>query len=100
MAQMRTMNGENMKDVNLLSEIGENLRKLRLRKRMSQQEVADKLGSAKSYVSDIENGKRNFKMETLRQFCVILDVAPATLFRFRERKADSKSGQLAENSPN
>lgn len=49
-------------------------KQLRLRDHLSQQELADKLGIAKSTVSMYENGRREPDLETLEQIADLFNV--------------------------
>lgn len=45
--------------------IGELLKDERLEAKMTQEELADKIGAKKSYISRIENGKTDIQLSTL-----------------------------------
>ncbi len=45
--------------------IGELLKKERLEAKLTQEELADKIGAKKSYISRIENGKSDIQLSTL-----------------------------------
>ncbi|HQW95913.1 MAG TPA: helix-turn-helix transcriptional regulator [Saprospiraceae bacterium] len=45
--------------------IGELLKKERLEAQLTQEELADKIGAKKSYISRIENGKSDIQLSTL-----------------------------------
>ena len=45
---------------------GERLRSLRKRRGMTQVELADYLGLRRTYISDLERGKRNVSLVTLQ----------------------------------
>lgn len=65
---------------------GENVRKYRTKQKLSQEELADKVGSFKPYVSEIENGKRSVLFETIAKFADALETTPDSLLR-RPRRA-------------
>jgi transcriptional regulator with XRE-family HTH domain len=45
---------------------GERLRQLRKKKALSQVELADYLGLRRTYISDLEHGKRNVSLLTIQ----------------------------------
>ncbi len=47
------------------------LKSARLEGRLSQQEVADKLGKPQSYISKIESGERRLDVAEIKKFAVI-----------------------------
>ena len=59
--------------------IGNNLRILRKRLRLSQQKVADKTDMVQKDISKIENGMENIGVDKLEQICKGLGVHPSEL---------------------
>ena len=60
---------------------GERLRSLRKRRGMTQVELADYLGLRRTYVSDLERGKRNVSLLTLEIIARGFDVSLSQLLR-------------------
>lgn len=60
---------------NYLQSIGNNIRKLRNAKNLSQQELADHSNIAKSTIQRIENGTLNPTILILDKICKSLDVS-------------------------
>jgi transcriptional regulator with XRE-family HTH domain len=60
--------------------IGEQIRQLRLKKGLSLTEFARRVGMSKSMISQIELGKSNPSVETVRQLAAVLQVPVFTLF--------------------
>lgn len=56
-----------------------NVRVSRKAKGLSQEELAFRAGMKRSYVSDLENRKRNPTVRALGRLALALDVAPASL---------------------
>ena len=54
--------------------LGENLKKIRTKKSITQIEIAKKLGVDRSFVSNIENGKTNPTLSTITNLANALDV--------------------------
>lgn len=61
--------------------LGENLRKLRLKKNMSQGDLATALSVDRSYISNIENGRMNPTLSTLEKIAGALDISIETLIK-------------------
>ncbi|MEP2735362.1 MAG: helix-turn-helix transcriptional regulator [Erythrobacter sp.] len=59
--------------------LGSNVKRLRLVMGLSQEEFAHRANVHRTYVSDIELGKRNPTIEIVEQFAVALNVKPGRL---------------------
>mgnify|MGYP002713868581 FL=1 len=55
--------------------IGENIKKVRKEQNATQEEFAKKLGISRSYLSDIENNRKNISTNTLRNISEKLNVS-------------------------
>lgn len=64
-----------------LKTIGNNIRKHRLEKRLTQQYLANQTGLSGSEISRIENGKRNISLKLLLQIADTLGIPPAEIFK-------------------
>lgn len=64
--------------------IAEALRLLRTYHKTTQTKLATDLGISKSYLSEIESGKKNVTLELLRQYSVHFNVPLSALFFFSE----------------
>jgi len=62
------------KSKELLKEIGERIRHIRSQRKMSLKDLAQKIGFTKSYLSQIENLKREPPISTLSKIAYVLDV--------------------------
>lgn len=58
----------------LLISVGERVRLFRKRKQISQIALSERSGIDRTYLSDIENGKRNISLLTLNNLALALDV--------------------------
>jgi len=65
--------------VDIRVRLGQNLRKLRDEKGWSQEDFADRAGIHRTYVSDIERGRRNPTITVLEKLAKPLGVAPGDL---------------------
>lgn len=61
--------------------VGENVRRTRKMRGLTQELFAEKSGFSQQYLSSLENGKRNPSIITLYEIATALDVAPAELLR-------------------
>lgn len=59
--------------------VGNNIRKLRIKRGLSQEELAFNAGMDRSYLSEIENGRKNLSLLMLEQIASALKVKPADL---------------------
>ena len=61
--------------------LGENLRRLRLKKKMSQGDLATALSVDRAYISNIENGRMNPTLSTLEKIAVALGISSSELLK-------------------
>ena len=61
--------------------LGANIKKIRTIKKMSQGDICRKLKMDRSYMSAIENGKKNITIAVLEKLAGALDVAPNVLLK-------------------
>jgi len=63
------------------SKLGQNLKRIRTKKKMSQGDVARALDVHRAYVSGIENGKRNPTLATIQKVANALGVSADELLK-------------------
>jgi len=68
-------------DMNDSAKLGNNLKRIREAKKMSQGDVMRKMGCSRSYISNIENGKTNPTLETISRLAKVLDVSTTELLK-------------------
>jgi len=61
--------------------LGENLKKLRLKKKMSQGDISRKLGVDRAYISSIENGRMNPTLTTLEKLAEAMGINSSELLK-------------------
>lgn len=61
--------------------LGENLKKIRTKKNITQTELAKTLGVDKSFVSNIENGKTNPTLSTIANMAEALQISTSELLK-------------------
>jgi DNA-binding XRE family transcriptional regulator len=64
----------NMKEADLKKKIGDNLRVLRAKSRISQEVLAEKAGMSPKYITQIENKKANPSIWVMLKLAEALDV--------------------------
>jgi len=63
------------------TKLGQNLKKIRTQKKMSQGDIARNLGVDRGYISNIENGKKNPTLATVDKLAKALDVPANELLK-------------------
>jgi transcriptional regulator with XRE-family HTH domain len=61
--------------------LGNNIRKIRLKKGISQGDICRKLGVDRSYISNIEAGKKNLTLATIERVADALSVRSSELLK-------------------
>lgn len=69
----------------LLFAFGQTVRKIRLSKDISQEKFADICDLHRTYISDIELGKRNVSLENIGKMAKALDIKISELFQEVEK---------------
>ena len=74
------MNKKN-NDLGLLAQLGKRISFLRKQKGLSQLALSIETGLARSFISELEQGKRNPSASTLYKICLALDITLEELFK-------------------
>ena len=69
--------------------VGENVRRLRLERGLTQEELAQRVGVYQSAIGQVERGETNPLVSTLIQIARALDVEPADLLRSPEASSET-----------
>jgi transcriptional regulator with XRE-family HTH domain len=72
----------------LLSHIGSELKRKREQLGLSQEELAERSGLHRTYITDIEQGKRNITLKSLFQLTKALQIPLGELFSSIQKKID------------
>lgn len=64
-----------------LKAIGGNIARIRKHKKLSQEDLCGLAGMDRSYLSEIENGHKNFSTMTLLKIARALEVAPEDILK-------------------
>jgi len=67
--------------------VGENLRKIRIKIGLTQEEVALRSGLSQGYINQLESGKRMFTQKSLEQIAKALKIPIIDFFRFEKEKS-------------
>lgn len=70
----------------ILMRFGRAIRKLRRERNISQEKLADLCTLHRTYISDVELGKRNVSLENISRIACALNVSITELFEEVERK--------------
>lgn len=65
--------------MDLVQLLGQNVRRLRIERGLSQEELAFRAGMKRSYLSDMERGTRNPTVRALGRIAEALEIAPQVL---------------------
>ena len=63
--------------------LGENLRRIRVERGLSQEGFADLLGYHRTYVGGLERGERNISLRSLERIAETLECDPVSLLSWR-----------------
>lgn len=64
----------------VLQTIGQNIKRIRLLKGLSQENIADSLDKSVNFISLVENGKTGLSIQTLIELCKVLEVDANSIF--------------------
>jgi len=62
-------------------QLGQNIKQIRLRRKMTQGDICRKLDMDRSYMSAIENGKKNITIQQLERLAQALDISVDKLLK-------------------
>jgi transcriptional regulator with XRE-family HTH domain len=69
--------------------VGQNVKRIRQKKRLTQERFAEISGLSQQYISGLEQGRRNPTVVTLHELATALGVTPADLIRPNRQKRRS-----------
>jgi len=72
--------------MNIKLKVGQRIRELRKELELSQEALAYKAEVDRTYVTDVENGRRNVSVEILERLIKALEVSIAEFFNSKEFK--------------
>ena len=65
----------------ILIRYGQAVRKVRLEQGITQEELADRCGLHRTYISDVELGKRNISLENIERIAISLNRTLSDFFK-------------------
>ena len=71
---------KSLKKLDIDKVIGEVFKEYRVKNKLTQEKIAEKLGISVKYISRIENGTGGVKVETLVNYMNILGITPNVIF--------------------
>ena len=77
--------------MDIIKVFGQNVRRLRLEKGLSQEKFAEFCGLHRTYISDIECFSRNVSVENVSRIATALDVKPYILLVEKESKENDNN---------
>lgn len=89
------MNSVSKSDID--KNFGRTLRDFRIKNKLTQEELSEKLGISLKYISRIENGNNGIKTQTLINYMNILGITPNTIYApFITNKEVAKNLEISE----
>jgi|LakMenEpi03Aug12_release.lakeMendotaPanAssembly.Ray.scaffolds.fasta_scaffold103951_3 transcriptional regulator with XRE-family HTH domain len=77
----------------LLRAVGSTIANRRQFLALTQQQLADAVGIHRTYLSDIEQGKRNISIGTLHEIAIRLETSSAAILRQSDKELVSQKSQ-------
>jgi transcriptional regulator with XRE-family HTH domain len=68
-----------VKTMELIEQVGRRIQEIRKIRGMSQDDLGDKLGVTRSFISKLENGKKKISLEHVENIAKILHIEPTDL---------------------
>lgn len=78
--------------------LAEALRLIRIYHDMKQQELADRLCLSKSYISEIEHGKKVPSMEVVQKYSDVFGIPPSSILFFSENLANPSKAKRTKSA--
>jgi transcriptional regulator with XRE-family HTH domain len=71
-------------DIEILQMFGDNLRKCREKRKLTQEQLAYEAGFSRSYYTEVETGKRNISLLNIIRIASLLQVELSDLVRLKD----------------
>ena len=90
---MKKINTKNARNI-----LANNIIFYRIKNGWSQEDFADKLGTTVTYVSSLENAKRNTRIDYIEHISDILGIELYQLFEYRDKVENNRIPRRTKNS--
>lgn len=87
-----------MEEINIRKIFGNNVKKYRKQQKLSQEQLAEKLGISTNHLSVIETGTKFVTYKLLEKIITELNVLPSSLFQCTQTAANDESVQNKINN--
>ncbi|MFC3748700.1 helix-turn-helix domain-containing protein [Paenibacillus sp. GCM10012306] len=76
--------------------VGSNVKALRKKRGLSQEQLGERVQQPQSYIGGIERGEKNISLETLQKLCSALGVRPSEIIEAPVRTEQNEKDRLIE----
>ncbi len=81
----------------MTTEIGQEIKKVRIEKAMTLKNVAESTGYSISFLSQLERGKSSATLESIKKVAVALEVSPSRFFEEYQEAREVASSDITKN---
>lgn len=78
---MMEVSKRNKEEDKLLKSLGDNLKKIRELKNLTQETLSYKAGFSRSYYTEVENGKRNISLINIKKLANVLGISLSEILK-------------------
>jgi transcriptional regulator with XRE-family HTH domain len=78
---MMEVSKRNKEEDKLLKSLGDNLKKIRELKNLTQETLAYEAGFSRSYYTEVENGKRNISLINIKKLANVLGISLSEILK-------------------
>ena len=82
-----------------MTKLGDNIRKLRIENKLTQEQLAKKIGKTKNVISNWERGDNRPDADTIELICGILGVSPNELLSWEKEPVSQTPTTIAAHLP-
>lgn len=67
-----------------MNTIGENIKRFRIQAKLTQEELANRLGKSKNVISNWERGDNKPDADTIEEICLIFNISPNQIYSWED----------------
>lgn len=82
--------------MDIVEQVGLRIREIRLQRKMTQEQLGEKVGVTFSYIGRVERGQKNISLRTLGKIAIALDVNVNTFFTYSDLQVDVANEKMKE----